>query len=67
MDFVSEKLGKNIVTALDEMEEEGGEREANGRVEMAIRAGYSTTDWEFLSQVWLLFLFCFRLVKTCRN
>lgn len=50
VDFVSEKLGKNIVTALDEMEEEGGEREANGRVEMAIRAGYSTTDWEFLSQ-----------------
>ncbi|XP_042391775.1 probable protein phosphatase 2C 74 [Zingiber officinale] len=50
VDFVSEKLGKNIVTALDEVEDEEGEREANGRVEMAIRAGYSTTDREFLNQ-----------------
>ncbi|XP_074573781.1 putative protein phosphatase 2C 74 [Curcuma longa] len=50
VDFVSEKLGKKIVTALDEVEEDGGEGEANGRVEMAIKVGYSTTDREFLSQ-----------------
>ncbi|RRT82374.1 hypothetical protein B296_00009078 [Ensete ventricosum] len=44
VDFVSETLGKNIVAALDEPGEE------DDRAEMAIKAGYLTTDRDFLSQ-----------------
>ncbi|RZS07620.1 hypothetical protein BHM03_00038511 [Ensete ventricosum] len=45
VDFVSEKLGKNIVVALDEPEKE------ENKAEMAIKAGYLTTDRDFLTQV----------------
>ncbi|KAJ8476924.1 hypothetical protein OPV22_020651 [Ensete ventricosum] len=44
VDFVSEKLGKNIVAALDEPEKE------ENKAEMAIKAGYLTTDRDFLTQ-----------------
>ncbi|CAL9055361.1 probable protein phosphatase 2C 74 isoform X1 [Musa acuminata AAA Group] len=44
VDFVSEKLGKNIVAALDEPEKK------ENQAEMAIKAGYLTTDRDFLSQ-----------------
>jgi len=45
VDFVSEKLGKNIIQAVDGVE--GGD----DKLEVAIRSGYLTTDKEFLSQV----------------
>ncbi|CAL9120020.1 unnamed protein product [Musa textilis] len=44
VDFVSEKLGKNIVAALAEPEKE------KNQAEMAIKTGYLTTDRDFLSQ-----------------
>ncbi|RWW32905.1 hypothetical protein GW17_00002379 [Ensete ventricosum] len=47
VDFVSEKLGKNILTALEELQKE------ENQIELAIKEGYLTTDREFLSQVWL--------------
>ena len=47
VDFVSEKLGKNILTALEELQKE------ENQMELAIKEGFLTTDREFLSQVWL--------------
>ncbi|CAL9154802.1 unnamed protein product [Musa hybrid cultivar] len=44
VDFVSERLGKNIVAALDEPEKE------DNQADTAIKAGYLTTDRDFLSQ-----------------
>ena len=45
MDFVSEKLGKNVVAALGELQHE------DESLELAMKAGYLATDTEFLSQV----------------
>lgn len=47
VDFVSNKLGKNIITAVAELDKE------ENQLELAIRTGYLTTDKEFLKQVWL--------------
>ncbi|THU69160.1 hypothetical protein C4D60_Mb08t11480 [Musa balbisiana] len=44
VDFVSETLGKNILAALDEPEKE------DNQADTAIKAGYLTTDRDFLSQ-----------------
>ncbi|XP_008775736.2 probable protein phosphatase 2C 74 [Phoenix dactylifera] len=44
VDFVSKKLGKNIIAALDELDKE------ENQLELAIRSGYLATDKEFLSQ-----------------
>ncbi|XP_058097614.1 probable protein phosphatase 2C 74 [Magnolia sinica] len=44
VDYVTEKLGQNIITAIRNLEE------AEDQVQQAIRAGYLTTDKEFLSQ-----------------
>ncbi|CAD5185037.1 unnamed protein product [Musa acuminata subsp. malaccensis] len=44
VDFVSEKLGKNILTALEELQKE------ENQMELAIKEGFLTTDREFLSQ-----------------
>lgn len=47
MDFVSEKLGTNIISAVEEIKEEDEEN----RLESAIKAGFLLTDSEFLSKV----------------
>ncbi|XXG39460.1 hypothetical protein AAC387_Pa01g0414 [Persea americana] len=44
VDYASDKLGRNIITAMAEYEK------AENQLEQAIRAGYLTTDKEFLSQ-----------------
>ncbi|KAI0496188.1 hypothetical protein KFK09_022495 [Dendrobium nobile] len=46
VDFVSQKLGNNIITAVEEVKE----RDEEGRLESAIKAGYLITDREFLSK-----------------
>lgn len=46
MNFVSEKLGNNIVSALERVKEDDEE----GKFETAIKVGYMNTDREFLSQ-----------------
>ncbi|KAK8921228.1 putative protein phosphatase 2C 77 [Platanthera zijinensis] len=46
MNFVSEKLGKNIISALEGVKEYDDE----DKFETAIKAGYMNTDREFLSQ-----------------
>lgn len=46
VDFVSENLGNNIIAAVAHLE-----KEKEQRLEMAIKAGYLTTDREFLNQV----------------
>ena len=46
VDFVTEKLGKNILAVLPELEE------TENQLELAIRAGYRTTDSQLLGQVW---------------
>ncbi|OAY63842.1 putative protein phosphatase 2C 77 [Ananas comosus] len=45
VDFVSENLGNNIIAAVAHLE-----KEKEQRLEMAIKAGYLTTDREFLNQ-----------------
>uniref|UniRef100_A0A1D1XMV2 protein-serine/threonine phosphatase n=1 Tax=Anthurium amnicola TaxID=1678845 RepID=A0A1D1XMV2_9ARAE len=45
VDYVSEKLGENIIAALGDLDQKG-----NGDPEKAIVEGYLTTDKEFLSQ-----------------
>ncbi|XP_072950521.1 probable protein phosphatase 2C 77 [Typha angustifolia] len=47
VDFVSEKLGQNIIAAMAEAKKLHGEE---NHLEIAIREGYLTTDREFLSQ-----------------
>lgn len=49
VDFVADKLGKNVVAAL--AREEDDEKDDVDAVVAAIRAAYLTTDSEFLSQV----------------
>ncbi|XP_010910560.2 probable protein phosphatase 2C 74 isoform X1 [Elaeis guineensis] len=44
VDFVTEKLGKNILAVLPELEE------TENQLELAIRAGYRTTDSQLLGQ-----------------
>lgn len=44
VDYVAEKLGKNIITAIEESEK------SENQLEQAIEEGYLTTDKEFLSQ-----------------
>lgn len=57
MDFVSEKLGKNIIRAVAGLE--GGE----DKLEVAIRSGYLNTDKEFIRQVSIIgFLQSFCLI-----
>lgn len=46
VDYVSKNLGKNIVAALEDLEQKG-----NGDPETAIVRGYLATDEGFLSQV----------------
>ncbi|XP_078156210.1 putative protein phosphatase 2C 74 [Carex rostrata] len=46
VDYVSDNLGKNIISKISQMEK----REREDKLEMAIRAGYLTTDEEFISQ-----------------
>ncbi|WOL01582.1 putative protein phosphatase 2C 74 [Canna indica] len=46
VDFVSEKLGKNILSALDELSKTNQENQT----QLAIKAGYLTTDRDFLAQ-----------------
>ncbi|KAG0485130.1 hypothetical protein HPP92_009209 [Vanilla planifolia] len=46
VDFVVEKLGQNIITALGVIKIENEEH----RLELAIKSGYRSTDLEFLSQ-----------------
>lgn len=49
VDFVCEKLGKNVTAALAELQHKGGDDDAS--LETAVAAGYLATDTEFLSQV----------------
>lgn len=51
VDLIYDKLGKNIVGALDAAARQEGGVELELDVMAAIRAGYLTTDREFLSQV----------------
>ncbi|WOL02389.1 putative protein phosphatase 2C 74 [Canna indica] len=44
VDFVCEKLGKNIISALTDLE---GEED---QIDLAVKAGYLTTDKEFISK-----------------
>lgn len=44
VDFITEKLGKNIISSVDEVKEDDGE----DALAMAIQTGYLTTDNEFL-------------------
>ncbi|KAJ3703880.1 hypothetical protein LUZ61_007585 [Rhynchospora tenuis] len=44
VDYISDNLGKNIISQISQMEK--GEKQ----LEMAIKAGYLTTDEEFISQ-----------------
>ncbi|XP_020694345.1 probable protein phosphatase 2C 74 isoform X1 [Dendrobium catenatum] len=46
VDFVSQKLGNNIIKALEEVKEDNEE----DKLESAIKTAYLTTDREFLSQ-----------------
>ncbi|PKA54569.1 putative protein phosphatase 2C 77 [Apostasia shenzhenica] len=46
VNFVSEKLGKNILHAVEQVDE----KDEEDRFEAAIKAGYMRTDHEFLSQ-----------------
>lgn len=48
VDYVSDNLGKNIISKISQMEK----RERENQLEMAIRAGYLNTDEEFISQVY---------------
>ncbi|KAH7670761.1 protein phosphatase 1L protein [Dioscorea alata] len=48
VDFVSEKLGQNIVTSLSALLEK--EEEEQDSLELAIKEGYLTTDREFLTK-----------------
>ncbi|XP_020588016.1 probable protein phosphatase 2C 77 [Phalaenopsis equestris] len=45
VDFLSEKLGNNIITAVEEVEEENEDR-----LKLAIKAGYLLTDNEFINK-----------------
>ena len=51
MDHVTNKLGNNILRAIEKIGKE------EDKLEQAIKAGYLTTDEEFLSQVDFLFFF----------
>lgn len=51
VDFVSEKLGKNIINSLSALLET--EEEEQDSLELAIKEGYLTTDREFLSKVYI--------------
>lgn len=51
MDHVTKKLGKNILTAMEKIDK------VEDKIEEAVKAGYLTTDKEFLSQVDFVELF----------
>ena len=55
VDFVSEKLGQNIITSLSASlkKQEGEEQDS---LELAIKEGYLTTDREFLSKVFYIYI-----------
>lgn len=48
VEYAAENLGKNIVKALENIEDS---RHGENEVEAAIRGGYKVTDEEFLSMV----------------
>ena len=48
VDYVAENLGKNIVKALENIEEH---KHSDNRIEQAILGGYLVTDEEFLRKV----------------
>jgi protein phosphatase 1L len=50
VDYISDNLGKNIISRISQMEK------GENQLEMAIRTGYLTTDEEFISQVLILFI-----------
>lgn len=47
VDFVKEKLGKNILASIEDSEKN------ENQLEIAVRKGYMITDEEFLSQVFI--------------